>query len=167
MFIKHCSVLSMNSQSKLWVGYGLLDHCIFHLYPFVMLIRTTNHSKARNRVQVCWAFRHLKFWTAVIRWNLKTDSKNENNLELLVHLVLFYLVPLWFQPSIQSLWEIRVCGNSSIFSRLRQRFLAFNNSNNHGLHVKEKPKFRPSFWNKVILILTKRCDECFGQVACK
>jgi len=65
----------MNSQWKLEVAYGLLDHCTWQLDPFILLIRTMNHSKAQDHVQVRWAFIHLKSWTVVIRSNLKTDSE--------------------------------------------------------------------------------------------
>ena len=50
--MKDCSALSLNSQSKLEVGSGLLDHCTWQLNRSIMLTRLMNHSKARAHVQV-------------------------------------------------------------------------------------------------------------------
>jgi len=76
VWMRDCSVFSMNSQFKLRVKSGLLHHCTWQLIPCIMLIHLLNHSKARDHDgQVRWGFRHLKFWLVVIRRNLKTDSE--------------------------------------------------------------------------------------------
>ena len=83
--MKDCSVLRMNSLSKLGVRYGLLDHCTWQLDRCIMLSRLMNHSKSRDHVQVRWSFRNFQSWPVIMHWNLKTDS--ELKLELLVSLV--------------------------------------------------------------------------------
>jgi hypothetical protein len=49
---------------------------------------------------------------------------------------------------------------------LQSSTVTFYNIKNHKLHMTWKPRFRAFFWYKVLLILTKKCVECFGQDAC-